>query len=308
MNNYSKNNQEQDSSRAGYRSIGQSQYTFEQKRPKSRCGCCLFLFITPIILLIILFLVVFLALPGRSNILILGIDSRENTNLGRSDTNILMTVIPSKPYIGMLSIPRDLWVFIPNIGENRINTAHYFAEAQEPGTGPQAAKETVQVNFGVDVHYYIRLHLIGFLNLVDALGGIDVDLPQAMSGYSAGTHHLSGEEALALVRDRVGSDDFSRMQRGQIMIYAILKKIASPSSWSEIPIIWQIITDNLDTDIPIWKIPSFVLTFIRIGADGIDARIIDREMVVPFTSEGGASVLAPNWDRINPMLFELFGQ
>jgi LCP family protein required for cell wall assembly len=308
MNNYSKYNQEQESSSAGYRSTGQNQYTFEKKRPKSRCGCCLFLLITPIIVFVLLILGIFLTLPGRSNILILGIDSRENSNLGRSDTNILMTIIPSKPYIGMLSIPRDLWVFIPNIGENRINTAHYFAEAQESGTGPEAAKETVQVNFGVDVHYYIRLHLIGFLNLVDALGGIDVNLPRAMSGYGAGTHHLSGEEALALVRDRAGSDDFSRMERGQIMIYAILKQIASPSSWSEIPVIWQIITANLDTDIPVWEIPSFVLTYIRIGTNGIDARIIDREMVVPFTSAGGASVLAPNWDRINPMLFELFGQ
>lgn len=308
MNNSSKINQEQERFQVGYRSTGQTQYTFEKKRPRSRCSCCLLVIIIPIVLIVLLTISLFVALPGRSNILILGIDSREDSNLGRSDTNILMTVIPSQPYIGMLSIPRDLWVFIPNVGENRINTAHYFAEAQQPGTGPQAAKETVQENFGVDVNYYIRLHLIGFLNLVDALGGIDVDLPRAMSGYNPGTHHLSGEEALALVRDRAGSDDFSRMQRGQIMIYAILRKIASPTSWSEIPIIWQIISNNLDTDIPVWKIPSFALTYIRIGTDGIDARIIDREMVIPFTTGGGASVLAPNWERINPMLFELFGQ
>lgn len=286
----------------------QNQYTFERTRPRRRCGCCLFLSIIPILLIVMLTLWVFLALPGRSNILILGIDSRENSNLGRSDTNILMTVIPSEPYVGMLSIPRDLWVIIPDVGANRINTAHFFGEAQETGTGPTAAKETIHTNFGVDVQYYIRLHLIGFLNLVDALGGLEVDLPQPMSGYDAGTHFLNGEQALALVRDRAGSDDFSRMQRGQIMIKAVIKKMVSPSSWSEIPVIWQIISNNLDTDIPIWKIPSYIFTFIRVGVDGIDSRIIDRDMVIPFTTEGGANVLAPNWDRINPVLLEMFGQ
>jgi LCP family protein required for cell wall assembly len=238
----------------------------------------------------------------------LGIDSREASNLGRSDTNILVTIIPSEPYIGMLSIPRDLWVVIPGIGANRINTAHFFAEAEEPGTGPQAAMDTIQTNFGVDVHYYVRVQLIGFLELIDKLGGIDVNLPRAMSGYDTGFHHLNGEQALALVRDRAGSDDFARMERGQIMLIAVMKKLVSPSGWSQIPTTWRIISKNLDTDIPVWKLPPLVFSFIRVGANGIDARIISRDMVIPFTSEGGASVLAPNWELINPVLMEIFGQ
>jgi LCP family protein required for cell wall assembly len=208
----------------------------------------------------------------------------------------------------MLSIPRDLWVVIPGVGQNRINTAHFFAEADQPGSGPQAAMETVQTNFGVDVHYYIRIQLLGFLDLIDALGGIDIVLPRAMSGYEAGTHHLDGEQALALVRDRASSDDFSRMERGQIMLVALIKKLVSPSAWAEIPKSWQIISQNLDTNIPLWKIPPFVFTFLRVRTEGIDARIITRDMVIPFTSEGGASVLAPNWDLINPVLMEMFGQ
>lgn len=276
--------------------------------PRRNCGCCLFLSIVPITLIILLIIAVFLISPGRSNILVLGIDSREESNLGRSDTNILVTIVPSEPYIGMLSIPRDLWVVIPNVGTNRINAAHFFAEAQEPGTGPQAAMDTVQTNFGVDVHYYVRLHLIGFLDLMDALDGIDVVLPRAMSGYDAGTHQLNGEQALALVRDRAGSDDFSRMERGQIVLKAVVKKMVSPSGLSEIPTTLKIITENLDTDIPVWKMPSFALTLIRVGTNGIDARIISRDMVTPFTSEGGANVLSPNWDLINPVLLEVFGQ
>ena len=92
------------------------------------------------------------------------------------------------------------------------------------------------------------------------------------------------------------------------MIKAVIKKLVSPSAWSEIPVIWQILSDNLDTDVPFWKIPSYIYTFIRLGTDGIDTRIIDREMVVPFTTEGGANVLAPNWERINPVLLDMFGQ
>ena len=210
--------------------------------------------------------------------------------------------------MGMLSIPRDLWVEIPGYGPNRINTAHFFAEADQPGTGPAAAMETVRTNFGVDVHYYLRLHHLAFLELVDGLGGIDVVLQEARSGYPAGTHHLNGEQALALVRDRAGGDDFSRMANGQIFLSAVLKELLVPSGWSKIPTSWRTINQYLDTDIPIWKLPQFAFAILRVGTDGIDSRIINRDMVLPFTSAGGASVLAPNWEAINPVLLEMFGQ
>ena len=75
--------------------------------------------------------------PGRVNVLILGLDTREpGSNLGRSDTMILTTFLPAEPYVGLLSIPRDLWVIIPGWGENRINAAHFFAESEFPGSGP----------------------------------------------------------------------------------------------------------------------------------------------------------------------------
>jgi len=275
---------------------------------KSRCGCCGFLAVLLILVVVLVSGWFYLTTGGRTNILVLGIDSREDSNLGRSDTMILTTFIPSEPYVGMLSIPRDLWVMIPGYGPNRINAAHFFAEADQAGTGPEAAMETVRTNFGVDVHYYLRLHHLGFLDLVDALGGIDIELPRPMSGYEAGTHHLNGEQALALVRDRAGSDDFGRMERGQIFLNAVAKRLLSPSGLLKIPATVKILTQYVETDIPTWRFPQLAFAVYRVGTEGIQARIIDREMVDPFVSGGGAYVLAPKWEVINPVLMEIFGQ
>jgi len=286
----------------------QQNLSWEEPTRRKRRGCCCCSSTLVIIIVLVLAGWVAFASQGRTNILFLGIDSREDNNLGRSDTMILTTFVPSDPYVGMLSIPRDLWLVIPGHGSNRINTAHFFAEAAQTGTGPSAAMETVRLNFGVDVHYYIRLHLVGFIDLVDALGGIDFELSAPKSGYGVGTHHLDGMQALAFVRDREGSDDFSRMENGQIFLFAVARKMLLPSSWLAFPEAWSIIDQNLDTDIPARIVPQLLFTILRTGIDGFTNQIIDKDMVVPFITEGGAYVLTPDWDAINPVLLEMFDQ
>ncbi|HEY3474092.1 MAG TPA: LCP family protein, partial [Anaerolineales bacterium] len=173
-----------------------------RKRRARGCGCLLFL--------LALVLAYFFA-PLRTNILLLGTDdSPERGAAGRTDTIILTTIIPLRPYVGMLSIPRDLWVTVPGVGEQRINTAYFFAEANAPGTGPGAALQTIRENFGVPVRYYAVIHMIGLTSLVDALGGVEVTLDSSIGAYPAGTHHLNGEQALNFVRERNSSDDFGR--------------------------------------------------------------------------------------------------
>ena len=276
---------------------------------RRRPGCCCSIIFFGGFLLLLLTLWVYAAAPGRTNILILGLDSREpGSNLGRSDTMILTTILPSEPYIGMLSMPRDLWVTIPNYGENRINAAHFLAEADQPGSGPIAAMDTVRTNFGVNVDYFVRVRFDSFLDLVDALGGVEIELPRPMSGYSEGLHHLDGEQALAFVRDRAGSDDFFRMERGQIFLKVLVKRILSISGLRTLPQTLGIISRMVDTDVPIWLWPRVGIAILRVGPDEIDNRIISREMVNPFTTEGGAQVLAPNWVEINPVLMDIFGQ
>ena len=274
---------------------------------KRRIGCCCAVSIPGILFL--LALLVYFNAPGRTNILLLGLDSREpGSNLGRSDTIILTTILPSLPYVGMLSIPRDLWVDIPGYGANRINTAHFFAEAEQLDSGPFSAIETVQSNFGVDVDYFVRLRFDGILDVIDSLGGVDVDLPRPMSGYPAGVHHLNGEQALALVRDRAGSDDFTRMERGQLFLKALLKRILTPSAWSHFPETLAVLAEMVDTNTPVWIWPRLGIAVLRVGPDELDSRVIDRGMVYPFTTAGGAQVLGPNWEQINIVLMEMFEQ
>jgi LCP family protein required for cell wall assembly len=280
----------------------------EVAKPRRRSlGCCFsaVLFLTLVCLLVS----VFFFLPTRTNILLIGIDrTPPGTAVGRSDTIILVTVQPLRSYVGMLSIPRDLWVSIPGVGENRINAAYFLAENEQEGTGPSAAMRTLEVNFGVDVPYYVRIQFDGIQEVVELLGGVPIELDQATAILPAGNHVLDGETALAFVRDRAGSDDFFRMERGQMLIRAVFRRLLNPEVWPRLPIIWVSMIKNFDANIPLWVWPSLGLTLLRIGPEGVDARIVGRDMVRGFTTQSGAQVLAPDWSKINPVLLEMFGQ
>ena len=255
-----------------------------------------------------LILLYFMA-PLRTNILLLGTDdSPERGALGRTDTIILTTIIPTRPYVGMLSIPRDLWVNIPGVGEQRVNTAYFFAEANQAGTGPHAAMQTISQNFGLPVHYYALVHMYGLVGAVDALGGVDLQLSSPMGGWEAGSHHVDGAQALEFVRERSSSDDFSRMRRTQILMVALVGKAIQPASWARLPGFIYASLQAVDTDIPLWQWPRLIFALLRAPFFGIDSQVISREMVLPFQTSEGAQVLAPNWDAINPVLLKMFGR
>lgn len=258
---------------------------------------------------VLLILSLYFFAPFRTNILLLGTDdSPERGSLGRTDTIILTTIVPLKPYIGMLSIPRDLWVTIPNVGEQRINTAYFFAEADQSGTGGDAATETIRENFGATVPNYAIIHMTGIVAAIDIFGGVNIQLDSPSGGYPAGEHSLSGIEALAFARDRAGSSDFSRMQRTQILLLAILNKGFEPSSWPKFPQFVLSLAKVVDTNIPLWQWPRLLFVLARAPLFGIDSRTITPEMVVPFTTPGGAQVLGPNWGEINQLMDEMFGR
>ena len=280
----------------------------EVAKPRRRLFGCCFSMVLPGFLVVLLALVFFL-LPARTNILLIGIDrTPPGTAIGRSDTMILVTIQPLKSYVGMLSIPRDLWVNIPGAGENRINAAYFLAENEQEGMGAAAAMKALETNFRVDVPYYVRIQFDDIQDIVDSLGGIPIELDQPTAILPAGVHVLDGATALAFVRDRAGGDDFFRMARGQMFIRAVFRRLLNPEVWPRLPAVWVSMIKGFDTNIPPWAWPSLGSTLLRVGPEGIDDRVLGRDMVQGFTTQSGAQVLAPDWSKINPVLLEMFGQ
>jgi LCP family protein required for cell wall assembly len=242
--------------------------------------------------------------PWRINILILGIDQAPNgTAQGRTDTMILTSIPPILPNMHMLSIPRDLYVDIPDVGLQRINTAHYFAEINKAGSGPRAAAITVARNFHVMRPLTVRLSVTGFREIVDAMNGVDIYLPTPMSGMDAGWHHLDDGSALYFVRDRSGSDDFMRQQRQHIFIKGVVRWMINPLKWHLIPSVIKACFSAVDSNVPVFYYPRIVYSLLFSTIRSVDMQSLDRAtMVTPYTTEGGGSVLLPNWDAINPLI------
>ncbi len=254
-------------------------------------------------------LIFYALVPVKTTILFLGIDYAPHKSfVGRSDTIVLLHFNTLRPYVGILSIPRDLWVTIPGYGENRINTAHFFAESQQAGSGPFATIQTIEANFGVKPDYYMRIRFDGVKEIVNAMGGVTIKLDKPIGGYQAGVHHLSGEKALGFARRRQGADDFFRMEQGQILIKSILLDLLKPTKWVKIPAVLMTTTRAIETNLPLWQLPRLGILILRIGIENIDSRIIDRTMTTPYTTDQGASVLLPQWEQIYPLIEEIFHQ
>jgi len=235
---------------------------------------------------------------------------------------ILVTIDPATGKAGMLSIPRDLWVTIPGYGENRINTAHYLGDKNGyPGGGPALAMKTVQYNLGVPVHFYIRVDFDGFRRIVDTLGGIEIDVPQAIDdpkypdenyGYDPfyierGSQYLDGHTALKYARTRATSDsDFDRARRQQQVLLAIREKAIAVGVIPKIPELWATMADTVQTDLQLVDILELAKLVDRISGDNVQTVVVDRSMTVDYRTDTGAQVLLPIREKMRPVIDAMF--
>lgn len=261
------------------------------------------------------------AMLPRVNTLILGLDRRpDQGTVVRSDTVILATVYPAGPRVALLSVPRDLYLEIPGYGSGRINTAHFWGEKEAKGGGPALAAETVEQNFGVPVDHYVRVDFDGFRAIVDAVGGIDVavEKPIVDGAYPtddygtmrieipAGLQHMDGETALRYVRSRHGSSDLERAERQRKVLIALGRQLLEPDMWPSLPSIYQVVMENVNTDLTGWDVLLMAPSLYRVGPEGIEHRVVDRELTRPWVSPDGGAVLLPDWELIGPVVDELF--
>ncbi|MBP1948000.1 LCP family glycopolymer transferase [Virgibacillus litoralis] len=181
------------------------------------------------------------------NILLLGVDERENDK-GRSDTMILMSLNPQINSMKMLSIPRDTYVDIPDRGMDKINHAYAFG-------GVGLSVQTVENNFDVPIHFYVKVNMEGFKQGIDALGGVTITNDRAFSqggvDFPTGEVNLNGEEALKYIRMRKGDPrgDIGRNERQRSVIKAAIGEAASFSSITKITDILGILGGNVKTDL-----------------------------------------------------------
>ncbi len=162
---------------------------------------------------------------GPIFVLVLGNDARPGESISRADGIHLIGVNPGLGQATILDIPRDTYTPIPGHGTDKINAAHVYG-------GPQLMAAAVSNLVGVDIPYVLTTGFVGLTAMVDEMGGVDVDVPTAMSDsnsgafFSAGRQRMNGSEALAFSRNRgIAGGDFSRTRNQGILILSALAKL-----------------------------------------------------------------------------------
>jgi LCP family protein required for cell wall assembly len=279
---------------------------------------------------------------GVVNIMLLGSDKREDDGSYRTDSIILVSVNKEAGTVNMLSLPRDLYVYIPGWTMNRINTADgRGASVGWPGGGPGLLKQTLLYNFGIVVHHYARVDFDNFKQIVDVLGGVDVPVDCGIQGWvlkqprksradfesfaeweaftadtnnweaytlPVGVHHLDGYMALWYARVRHGVvpgqsyTDFDRARRQQQVLRAIFNQSKSLGLLPRAPELWAQYSDLIETDMGMGNMLQLLPIAADIDSSKVRSFIVTPDLTIGFQAPG-ADVLLPNGDAIRNLAY-----
>jgi LCP family protein required for cell wall assembly len=233
---------------------------------------------------------------GQVNIMLLGSDQRPNDGGFRTDTIILLTLNPAEGTAHLTSFPRDLYVYIPGWTVQRINTA--FAHG-----GFETLALTMEYNFGVHPDHYVLINLWSFMDVIDSLGGIDVEVGRTLCDHrddhgtycvEQGVEHMDGETALWYVRSRYSTSDFDRGRRQQEVILAAFDKVISLDGLRQAPELYDIYVDNVSTDMQFDDLAEYLpLAADLARTQNIERFYIGPQQVVNWINYSGAMVLLP---------------
>ena len=190
-------------------------------------------------------------LSGKKNIVVMGCDTRKD-DAGRSDTLFVVMLDKNKKNAALLSVPRDTRVKIKGHGWDKINAAFAYG-------GQKLTRETVQEFLGIKLHNYVVVDFQGFKDLVDVIGGVDINVEKRMYYYDPydgfeidlrpGVQHLDGKTAMQYVRYRDEEGDIGRIRRQQKFIMALYRQIASKNIITKMPGVSKQIMSMIKTDL-----------------------------------------------------------
>jgi LCP family protein required for cell wall assembly len=260
--------------------------------------------------------------PGQAiNFLLIGSDTR-GRGVARTDTLIIASVRPHDRSVSLISIPRDLYVYIPQKGMHKINTAYLWGEVNHyPGGGFALLKDTIQYNLGVRIDKYAMVNFNSFIRAVDTLGGIQVPLACPYTDWhlvnpnrsdqdpnnwklftvGPGVVKMDGDLALWYARSRMKSSDYDRGRRQQEVLRAIYSQALRINVISNIPDLYQQFQKGVKTDFQLGDLLALAPLLLDIGESQIRSYYITAGMVKSGFADG-MFVLFPKHNRIQELI------
>lgn len=239
------------------------------------------------------------------NILLIGVDTLHEETNGRSDAMILVRADPASGDVRMVSFLRDLYVRIPGVGRTRLNAAYFHG-------GEALLKETLHENFGVEIDRTVTVHFSMLADLVDQLGGIDVEITEKErkqinkllmdDGASdhlvqaAGLQRLNGTQALGFSRIRKMDSDFQRTSRQQAVIAAMLTQASTLGHW-ELLKLALINLPRVQTDISLGDITSLLPLVTKLDDMALQTARVPFDGTYSDETINGMMVLTPDLER-----------
>jgi LCP family protein required for cell wall assembly len=263
----------------------------------------------------------------RTNILLLGLDQRGELQhrAVRTDTIMIASLDLETKHAVLFSIPRDLYVEVPENGKRRINIVHVLGETQGyPGGGPALLMDTIRQDFGIPLDGYVMVNFQGFREIVDVLGGADIYVekeildskyPDDRGGEAtihipAGQQQMDSDTLLQYCRSRYSTDDFDRAARQQKALLALARKFLSLQMFPRLPQLLQTMGHTVYTDLEPEEIVRLVQIASQVDPGQARSVVIDRSLLDPSQRQPGdePDLLYPDWEKIHALIDEMFSE